>query len=208
MIAYQAISKKMIPLMRATYNNKFFLWNMFGNIGPLVFALFAVPYIYGNSSKEYVGFLTIIWAAVGYTGLFDFGLSRALFYFAAASKFNQQTDLEGAIRKSVIFAIGLSIVINVLLYQFSHQLSEGLAVRTSDQLAALFIIAFSLPIYLVSNMIRSSLEGLELFKEANIFKFAAYISLFVCPAVLISVGDRSLAHVCAAYGAVRRVCCL
>lgn len=208
MIPYQVISKKMMPLIKATYNNKFFLWNMFGNIGPLVFALFAVPYIYGNSSKEYVGFLTITWAAVGYTGLFDFGLSRALFYFAAASKFNQKTDLEGAIRKSVIFAIGLSIVINVLLYMFSNQLSEGLAVRNSDQLAALFIIAFSLPIYLVSNMIRSSLEGLELFKEANIFKFAAYISLFLCPAVLISIGDRSLAHVCAAYGAVRLVCCL
>ncbi len=208
MIAYQALSQKMLPLIRATYNNKFFLWNMFGNIGPLVFALFAVPYIYGHSSKEYVGFITITWAAVGYTGLFDFGLSRALFYFAAASKFNQQTDLEGAIRKSVIFAIGLSIAINVLLFVFEKQLSASFAIRSSDQLAALFVIAFSLPIYLVSNMIRSSLEGLELFKEANIFKFAAYISLFVCPAVLISVGDRSLAHVCEAYGAVRLICCL
>ncbi|WP_197075405.1 oligosaccharide flippase family protein [Sphingomonas sp. Ag1] len=207
-MSYRTLPGKMVPLIRATYQNKFFLWNMFGNIGPLVFALFAVPYIYGNASREYVGFLTITWAAIGYTGLFDFGLSRALLYFAAASKFNRQTDLEGAIRKSVLFAIGISIAINLLLYLFSERLSQSLAVRGDDQLAAMFIISATLPIYLVSNMIRSSLEGLEMFKEANIFKFAAYVSLFLCPAVLIAIEDRSLSHVCVAYGAVRLACCL
>ncbi len=208
MTPYLTLPRKMVPLLRATYQNKFFLWNMFGNIGPLVFALFAVPYIYGNSSKEYVGFLTIVWAAIGYTGLFDFGLSRALFYFAAASKFNRKTDLEGAIRKSVSFAIAISVTINVILFFFQGRILPHFGMRGADQSAALFIISSSLPIYLVSNMVRSSLEGLELFKEANIFKFAAYISLFLCPAALIYSDDRSLSHVCAAYGVVRLLCCL
>lgn len=208
MTPYRTLPKKMVPILRATYQNKFFLWNMFGNIGPLVFALFAVPYIYGSSSKEYVGFLTIVWAAIGYTGLFDFGLSRALFYFAAASKFNRETDLEGAIRKSVVFAVVISIAINVVLLAFRDRLLSHFGMRGADQLAAFLIISSSLPIYLVSNMIRSSLEGLELFKEANIFKFAAYISLFLCPAVLIYSDDRSLSHVCVAYGVIRLLCCL
>jgi O-antigen/teichoic acid export membrane protein len=207
MMLSKTMAGKLMPLILATFRNRFFLWNMFGNIGPLVFALAAVPYIYGHSSKEYVGFLTMTWAAIGYTGLFDFGLSRALFYYAASSKFNHTIDLEGAIRKSTLFAIGVSILINVALYLLKDRIAQGLSLGDGDRLNSLLIISASLPIYLISNMVRSSLEGLELFKEANIFKFAAYISLFLCPAILIALGDRSLSHVCMAYGAVRLISC-
>jgi O-antigen/teichoic acid export membrane protein len=207
MMLSKTMAGKLMPLILATFRNRFFLWNMFGNIGPLVFALAAVPYIYGHSSKEYVGFLTMTWAAIGYTGLFDFGLSRALFYYAASSKFNHSIDLEGAIRKSTLFAIGVSILINVVLYLLKDRIAQGLSLSDGDRLNSLLIISASLPIYLISNMVRSSLEGLELFKEANVFKFAAYISLFLCPAILIALGDRSLSHVCMAYGAVRLISC-
>lgn len=207
MMLSKTMAGKLMPLILATFRNRFFLWNMFGNIGPLMFALAAVPYIYGHSSREYVGFLTMTWAAIGYTGLFDFGLSRALFYYAASSKFNQAIDLEGAIRKSTLFAIGVSLLINAVLYLFRDQIAQGLSLGDGDRLNSLFIISASLPIYLISNMVRSSLEGLELFKEANIFKFAAYISLFLCPAILIALGDRSLSHVCISYGAVRLISC-
>jgi O-antigen/teichoic acid export membrane protein len=207
MMLSKTMAGKLMPLILATFRNRFFLWNMFGNIGPLVFALAAVPYIYGHSSKEYVGFLTMTWAAIGYTGLFDFGLSRALFYYAASSKFNHTIDLEGAIRKSTLFALGVSILINVVLHLLKDRIAQGLSLGDGDRLNSLLIISASLPIYLISNMVRSSLEGLELFKEANIFKFAAYISLFLCPAILIALGDRSLSHVCMAYGAVRLISC-
>lgn len=207
MMFSRTMAGKLVPLILATFRNKFFLWNMFGNIGPLIFALAAVPYIYSNSPKEYVGFLTMTWAAIGYTGLFDFGLSRALFYYAASSKFDHNIDLEGAIRKSTIFALGVSILINIVLYFFKDRIARSLSLDDGDRLDSLLIISMSLPIYLISNMVRSSLEGLELFKQANIFKFASYISLFLCPAVLIALGDRRLSHVCMAYGAVRLIFC-
>ena len=199
---------KLAPLLLSTFQSRFFLWNIFGNIGPLVFGLFTIPYIYGHSSKEYVGFLTLTWAAIGYTGLFDFGLSRALFYFAASSKSNRRTDLERAIQKCSLFAIGISLLINALLLVLQEQIASFLKLEGRDQLGALLIIALSLPIYLISNMIRSSLEGLELFKEANIFKFAAYSSLFLCPTALIAFDDRLLSHVCLAYAVARLLACL
>ncbi|RYE98942.1 MAG: hypothetical protein EOO77_36350, partial [Oxalobacteraceae bacterium] len=183
------------------------MWNIFGNIGPLVFALFTIPYIYSHSSKEYVGFLTLSWAAIGYTGLFDFGLSRALFYFAATSKSSEHTDLKSAISKSALFAIGISVLIDVLLFFLRDEVVGFLKLNGTDQVNALLIILVSLPIYLVSNMVRSSLEGLELFKEANIFKFAAYVSLFLCPTVLIAHDDQLLSHVCIAYAVARLLAC-
>lgn len=203
----QMIRGRLVPLLQSTLRSRFFLWNIFGNIGPLAFALFTIPYIYGHSSKEYVGFLTLSWAAIGYTGLFDFGLSRALFYFAATSKSSGHSDLKSAICKSALFAIGISVFIDVILFVLREEAIDFLKLNGTDQVNALLIISVSLPIYLVSNMVRSSLEGLELFKEANIFKFAAYASLFLCPTVLIARDDHLLSHVCLAYAVARLLAC-
>ncbi len=200
---YKKLHDRSSALVFSTLQNRFFLWNLFGNIGPLALGLFAIPYIYGHATKEYVGFLTLTWAAIGYTGLFDFGLSRALFYFSSMGKSDVTIDIGGMIVRSTMFALAIAAVINALVYLMKGSLTYRLGITASDQAQALYIVSASLPIYLVSNMIRSSLEGMELFRQANIFKFVAYLSLFVCPAALVSLGDRSLAHVCSLYGVIR-----
>jgi hypothetical protein len=159
MSVYKNLYGRSFDLVSSTLKNRFFLWNIFGNIGPLVFGLFAIPYIYGHSTKEYVGFLTLTWAAIGYTGLFDFGLSRALFYFASLGKSDQAINIEGVIVKSALFAVGIAAIINAVLYILKERIAAGLSLENPDQLESLFIISASLPIYLISNMIRSSLEG-------------------------------------------------
>jgi O-antigen/teichoic acid export membrane protein len=201
--AHRNLYGRMFALVSATLKNRFFLWNVFGNMGPLVFGLIAIPYVYGHSTREYIGFLTLIWAAIGYTGLFDFGLSRALFYFTSLGKTDRAIDIQGVVVKSALFALGIAAIINAVLYLLKEQVAAGLSLESRDQLHSLVIISASLPIYLITNMIRSSLEGMELFRQANIFKFAAYLSLFACPALLIALGDKSLAHVCLLYAIVR-----
>jgi O-antigen/teichoic acid export membrane protein len=205
---YNHLHSRVLSFNFPTLKNKFFWWNVFGNIGPLFFALFSIPYIYGNSSKEYVGFLTLVWAAIGYSGLFDFGLSRALFYFTSISKSNPAIDIQGAIVKSALFALAVSGIMNAVLYLVREDIASTLLVNNGDQIYSLFIIAASLPIYLISNMIRSGLEGMELFKEANIYKFVSYLSLFLCPALFIAMGDKSLARVCILYSIVRLLACV
>jgi O-antigen/teichoic acid export membrane protein len=208
MNAYGKLYDRSFALIASTLRNRFFLWNLFGNIGPLLFALAAIPYIYAHSSREYVGFLTLTWAAIGYTGLFDFGLSRALFYFTSLSRTDPKIDIRRVIVQSTVFTILISIALNIALYFMIGRVANAFSLTGSDQITALFIIAATLPIYLVSNMFRSCLEGMELFKEANIFKFAAYLSLFACPAALVMGGVHSLAAVCALYSIVRLVACL
>lgn len=194
-----------ISPIRAALRNRFFLWNLFGNIGPLLISVALIPYIYHNSSKEYVGFITITWAAIGYTGLFDFGLSRALFYFSSLSKRNNDFSLTDVVRKSVFVSLLVALFVNIVLLLITDDLAKMDMFRNRDQFESLRIIIFSLPVYLISNLLKSSLEGLELFKEANIFKFVAYASLFLCPALLIFSGNTSLSAVCISYGIVRLI---
>lgn len=202
---------RILPVLRSKLNlvtnNKFFLWNIFGNIGPLFIALFCVPYLYRYGSSEYVGYLTIIWAAIGYTGLFDFGLSRALLYYAALSKTDHGISLYRSIRKASAFSILVAVAIAALVLPFRELILAHFAVANADQTGALTVIVASLPVYLISNLVRASLEGLEKFKEANIFKFLSYSSLFLCPSLLILAGDASLLNVCIFYAVVRLAAC-
>src|SRR5690348_8879968 len=54
------------------------LWNLVGTCLPAVVALFCLPILKSELGTDRLGVLTLAWAVVGYFGLFDFGLSRAL----------------------------------------------------------------------------------------------------------------------------------
>jgi O-antigen/teichoic acid export membrane protein len=53
-------------------------WNLLGMCAPMVVALFAIPLLVEGMGKDRFGLLTLIWMLVGYLGVFDLGLGRAL----------------------------------------------------------------------------------------------------------------------------------
>src|SRR6266480_4702497 len=55
-------------------------WNLFGSLIPLAAALVTIPYVLEKLGNEAFGILALIWALVGYFGLFDLGTGRALTY--------------------------------------------------------------------------------------------------------------------------------
>ena len=54
------------------------IWNLFGASIPVTLGFIVVPYIISKVGVETFGILSLIWALIGYFGLFDFGLGRAL----------------------------------------------------------------------------------------------------------------------------------
>ena len=57
---------------------RFFLFNLAGNILPVLVALVAVPLIAAHAGVERLGALGVVWGVVGYFGFLDFGLSRVV----------------------------------------------------------------------------------------------------------------------------------
>jgi O-antigen/teichoic acid export membrane protein len=53
-------------------------WNLLGNLMPMLTGLLAVPYLVKQLGTERFGLLSLGWILIGYFGLFDFGLGRAL----------------------------------------------------------------------------------------------------------------------------------
>ncbi|MGC1616486.1 MAG: hypothetical protein WA736_17540, partial [Candidatus Acidiferrum sp.] len=54
------------------------VWNLIGNGAPLIVAVFSIPILIHGLGKDRFGVLTLAWALIGYAGLFDMGLGRAL----------------------------------------------------------------------------------------------------------------------------------
>src|SRR5439155_15805088 len=54
------------------------LWNLAGQIAPLLLAAFAIPILIRQLGVDRYGVLTLAWILVGYFSLFDLGIGRAI----------------------------------------------------------------------------------------------------------------------------------
>jgi len=54
------------------------VWNLIGNVTPMLIAIFCIPVLIRRLGTERFGILTLVWALIGYAAVFDLGLSRAL----------------------------------------------------------------------------------------------------------------------------------
>jgi hypothetical protein len=54
------------------------IYNLVGETVPILAALLAIPVLIRSLGTDRFGLLTIVWMVIGYFGLFDFGLGRAL----------------------------------------------------------------------------------------------------------------------------------
>src|SRR5438128_217783 len=53
-------------------------FNLLGQVAPVLVAFLAVPVLVSHLGVDRFGLLSLVWLVIGYFGLFDLGLSRAL----------------------------------------------------------------------------------------------------------------------------------
>ena len=66
--------------------------NVAGQAVPLVAALVAIPWLIRGLGADRFGVLTLAWAAIGYFGLVDLGLGRALTHAVATRLGSDRED--------------------------------------------------------------------------------------------------------------------
>lgn len=156
------------------------LWNLAGQLAPVVFALVAIPVLISSLGKDRFGVLTLIWAAIGYFGLFDFGLGRALTQtVGAALGTNDLDSLESLPRTALGLMVGFGMVAAVLVFAVTPWLVRvPLKVPASLQGEAamsFYLLGVSLPFVLATAGLRGLLEAHQDFEIATAIRvpFAA-----------------------------------
>lgn len=86
------------------------LWNILGEVAPLVVTVFAIPILLSRLGVDRYGVLSLAWVVVGYFGVFDLGLGRAATKFIAdALGAGDEKSIPGVIWTSLLLMVALGI---------------------------------------------------------------------------------------------------
>lgn len=176
------------------------LYNILGLGAPLVAAVFSIPFLVQQLGPERFGFLTLIWAIVGYFSLFDLGLGRALTQQLAISFDNNDTkSIGGLIYSASVVMLFMGIFSGLLLYWFAPW-GTGFVKGIPDKKEAVlsvYAMALAMPAIVLTSGFRGVLEAKNEFKIINAIRLPMGLLTFLGPVVVIIIGFGELYYIAA-----------
>lgn len=172
-----------------------FIWNLAGVGLPLAFALYAIPQLLAGFGGARFGFLTIVWAVIGYFSVFDLGLGRALTRLVSVKIANRSHDIP-----SLVITAMAAIAALGLLFSLPLIFGASAIVRAffsddpsiSGELSlSLTIMAASLPMVTSSSAMIGTLEAYGKFGLINKVRVVVGLLNFGVPLLVLGF-TRSL----------------
>lgn len=173
--------------------NTFF--NIAGYAIPGILSIPVLGYMARELGLESFGLFTLMLAVVGYASIFDVGVSRSVIREIAIFK-NDENEILKIISTSALVVLFLGLIAGLLLIIFNSNIVSLLKVSyklANDFSVSLIVIAFSIPIYLLTQIWCSLLEGREEFLKLNIYKTLSGILVVIIP-VLGLFYEKSLTY--------------
>lgn len=151
------------------------LYNLLGNVLPIILAIIVVPYTINNLGVELFGILTISWLIIGNSVIFDLGMGRAITVFS--TKCIKENDF---VQASKVLACGIQvqliigtiaclvfIVLSPILVESVFTIPSNLV---KESIEAFTYASIGIPISLASSSYRGLLEAGHRFDFLSVFK--------------------------------------
>lgn len=182
-----------MPRFRAVLANAG--WNLAGNLLPLAAAVLAMPYLGARLGTERFGLLTLGWVLIGYFGLFDFGLGRALTKLVA-ERAGRADDAETASLCSTgtLLALAAGVAGALLVAAASPWAGDWLGGDApglrAEAAAGMLVIALGIAPTVGSAALRGVLEGLQRFRLLMFIRTPAGVASFAAPCISAAFTPR------------------
>jgi O-antigen/teichoic acid export membrane protein len=175
------------------------IWNLAGQILPMLAAVCAIPAIVKGIGLDRFGILTLGWVVVGYFSLFDLGLGRALTKMVADKlAMGRDHELHALIWTSSFLMLALGLIAGIAMFALSPWLVDRvLKVPNNlklETLHALYLLSASVPIVISTSGFRGVLEAMQRFGTVNRIRIPMAISVFLGPLLIIPF-TKSLAWI-------------
>ncbi|GAB2886782.1 O13/O129/O135 family O-antigen flippase [Uliginosibacterium flavum] len=173
--------------MSASAIGKHTLWNILGQVLPILVAIIAIPLLVQRLGMDRYGFLTLVWVLVGYVGIFDFGVGRAMTRVVAERL--GANDIEGAernARAALSFLFGMGLVLGLGMLLLSKQILGALSVPAEmhqEALHALQLLSASVPLVMLTSGYRGYLEAHRKFAVLNLVRAVMGIFTYAAPLI-------------------------
>ncbi len=166
------------------------LWNLIGNVAPMLVAIFCIPLLVKALGTNRFGILTLVWALIGYSTVFDFGLGRALTQLVATRLgTDEQQDVPDLVWTSQLMMLFLGFVGTAVLGLLSGWLARhvlhvpvGLEGETTR---SLYLLAFSIPFVISTAGLRGLLEAHQQFGKTNALRIPTGVFTFIAPLLVL-----------------------
>lgn len=169
-------------------------WNLLGNVLPLLAAAAALPYLAQQLGTERLGILTLGWVLIGYFGLFDLGLGRALTKLVAERAGQDASDgaagaadLPALCSTGVAVAAMLGLVGGLLVaaaaWVWGGHFGGATPALRDEAVRALLVIAVGIPPTVGTAALRGILEGQQRFKLLSAIRTPAGVLFYAAPCV-------------------------
>ena len=162
-----------------------------GQAVPMIAAVLAIPILISHLGAPRFGVLTLAWAAIGYFGLFDLGLGRALTQAVAVhlGKRAPAEDLGIVAWTALALMLGVAVAGGVVLAGLApwivrHGLNIPLALQ-QESLGVFHLLALSLPFVVTTAGLRGLLEAHQEFGIATALRIPLALFTFVGPLVVL-----------------------
>lgn len=175
-------------------------WNLFGLCAPMAVALVSIPLFIRGLGAERFGALTLVWMLVGYFGLLDFGMGRAMTQITAES-----IGMGRAQRIPRIFwtALGMMGLLGLFGTALLALCSDPLATRwlhippaLRDEVRRSFqVVCVGLPFTVVVTGLIGMLETQQRFRLINLVRVPLGMATFVAPLAVLPFGGGLVAVV-------------
>jgi O-antigen/teichoic acid export membrane protein len=165
--------------------------NLFGQVIPMLAAVFAIPILITHLGAARFGVLTLAWAAIGYFGLFDLGLGRALTQAVAArlGATDGVDDLAEVTWTALWLMLALGVLGAIVVAACAPWIVErGLHVPAglqAESRAAFYLLAVSLPFVVTSSGLRGLLEAHQHFGLGTALRVPLALVTFLGPLAVL-----------------------
>jgi O-antigen/teichoic acid export membrane protein len=169
------------------------LFNLIGQGLPLVVAVVTIPLIIQGLGIDRFGLLSLAWVVLGYFAIFDLGLGRATTKFVAeALGKGEEEQVPRLVWTAITIQAVLGIVGALVLFGTTPLLVEHILNIPRELIgeakATFYLLAFSIPVVLVSSSFQGTLEAAQRFDLVNAVRIPSSILTFLLPLVGLLLG--------------------
>lgn len=146
-------------------------YNITGAVIPLIVALFTIPLYLQSIGAERFGLLSIAWLILGYFGIFDLGLGRAVAHRIANNSGASEPVLSKILGTAIACNLGIGLVGAAILwivsYVYFSSVLDAPAELRAQMVSAIPLLAMSVPVTALTGVLSGALEGRSRFAAVN-----------------------------------------
>lgn len=169
-------------------------WNLIGQGAPILFALITVPLLLKTIGEARYGFLTVVWVLIGYLGLFDFGVGKAMTRVVAERLGQGDRVGAGVVAKAALMMmLGIGLLSATGFLVFADFIVGRLALPPAlhqEGVNAMRILALGLPFVMLTSGYRGCLEACNQFGPLNIVRVGMGLFTYLAPLAAVLWSPR------------------